>query len=1042
MSSGTRDHEMTETSCDSGTCGCGGADPVVDPGTSRRDFLKVVGAAGAGVAATAACGPPNTGDKLIAHLVTPENITPGANSTYATLLTGAGPEALGLHAWVRDGRPIKLEGNPAFPTNRGRLTALAQSALQDLYDPDRVQQPQRRAGDGFQPIAWDEAVANAGGAVGSGGTVLLTSPVTGSRARLYAEWASAVGAEHVQYEPFNYAVQRQANEIAFGVRDIPAYDIDGADFILSFGAEFLETWLAPTDLSRRYAASREFEAGRQAEFAFVGPRLSLTGTNADHWIPARAGTETLVALAIARAVAERRGVAPRLSELLAPYAPDAVADQVGVPADRIQALAEKVASARSPIALPPGVAGQGAAATDAHVAVALLNWVAGAVGQTVRFGAGPHRAESASFTEMAQLIGRMRSGGVSTLVVAGVNPVYSLPAASGFADALGQVATVISLGSHLDETSEAAGWVLPSHHELESWGDAEIGDGARGLGQPLLAPLFDTRQVEDILIQLAVAARPGTDFGAPDFAGYLQNRWRELHAAGDGILGFESWWVERMKAGGLYDQSPAPTTPVSLATGSLGYSFSAPDRDAGESLSLVAYPTVQFYDGRGANRPWMQEMPDPVVKTVWNSWVELHPDTAAARGLEHGDIVEVRSESGSVSAPVFLYRGIREDCVGMPLGQGHSAYGRFASGRGVNPLQVLPASTDARSGALAFAGTAVEITATGERGLLVNTQGSDSDHDRHIATMIGIDLARAELREHHVEPGQVMDTAFDSDPNSPYRWGMTIDLNLCTGCGACTEACSAENNIPWVGEERVEQGREMSWISVARYFKETADGGFRTLHAPMLCQHCGDAPCEPVCPVYATYHNPEGLNAQVYNRCVGTRYCANNCPYKVRRFNWYTYPIGENGEDKQFGDWPYPLDLQLNPDVTVRSKGVMEKCTFCVQRINRAKYLAKDQDRQIADGEVVSACMQTCPTEAIVFGNLKDPESRVSQIALGARGYHALDELSTRPAVTYLKGVTHAELAEGDDHGGGQGGDHGGDDHGEEDGSENAESHG
>jgi molybdopterin-containing oxidoreductase family iron-sulfur binding subunit len=246
---------------------------------------------------------------------------------------------------------------------------------------------------------------------------------------------------------------------------------------------------------------------------------------------------------------------------------------------------------------------------------------------------------------------------------------------------------------------------------------------------------------------------------------------------------------------------------------------------------------------------------------------------------------------------------------------------------------------------------------------------------------------------------------------------MTIDLNLCTGCGACTAACAAENNIPWVGEERVEQGREMSWIAIARYYKETEDGGFRTLHAPMLCQHCGDAPCEPVCPVYATYHNPEGLNAQVYNRCVGTRYCANNCPYKVRRFNWYTYPIGE---DTKFGDWPYPLNLQLNPDVTVRSKGVMERCSFCVQRINRAKYLAKDRGRQIGDGDVVSACMQTCPTDAIVFGNLKDPESRVSEVARGARGYLALDELSTRPAITYLKGVTHAELEDGS-RGGGSG---------------------
>jgi molybdopterin-containing oxidoreductase family iron-sulfur binding subunit len=408
---------------------------------------------------------------------------------------------------------------------------------------------------------------------------------------------------------------------------------------------------------------------------------------------------------------------------------------------------------------------------------------------------------------------------------------------------------------------------------------------------------------------------------------------------------------------------------------------------------------------RGANRSWMQELPDAVSKAVWNSWVEIHPETAAPLGLETGDLVEVRTPAGSITAAAFLYEGIRPDTIAIPLGQGHTEFGRSAKSRGVNALDLLDGTFDPHTGALAFSGVPVELTAIGERGKLVILQGNDTDLDREIGELMPIDDALEAVGGHRVDLRQILETAWDSDPKSPYRWGMAIDLNACTGCGACVTACYAENNVPTVGEDLCNQGREMSWMQIMRYFEETEDDGFQTVHVPVLCQQCGDAPCEPVCPVYAAYHTPEGLNAQVYNRCVGTRYCANNCPYKVRRFNWFTY------------EHPYPLNLQLNPDVTVRQTGVMEKCTFCVQRINRAKLDAKDEGRNVQDGEIQTACMQTCPTQAIVFGNLKDPQSAVSRVAKGARAYHMLDELNTRPAITYLAGVSHAALAHGG-HGG------------------------
>jgi len=595
----------------------------------------------------------------------------------------------------------------------------------------------------------------------------------------------------------------------------------------------------------------------------------------------------------------------------------------------------------------------------------------------------------------------MREGDYRTVVTAGVNPAYALPEASGFASALNDVENHVSLNPHLDETAAKAGWLLPSHHELESWGDVEIKAGEFGIVQPAMQPVFNTRQREDILLQIAVQL--GSDLGATDYKTYLQNAWRA--EAGSN---FDAWWHGALSDGAVVtsgsDQSEA-APPLTAAAAN--YTFTLPS--ATDGLSLILYPTAQFFDGRGANRSWMQELPDAVTKAVWNSWVEIHPETAGPLGIETGDVVRVTTPSGSIEAPAFVYRGIRPDAIAIPLGQGHTEYGRIAAGQGVNALQLLDGTADPRSGALAYAGAAAQLETVGGRGGLAIMQGSDSDLDRSIAELINVDAAMEAAQAHHVDLTELVEAAWDSDPKSPYRWGMTIDLNACNGCGACVTACYSENNIPAVGEDLCAQGREMSWMQIMRYFEETEDGEFQTVHVPVLCQQCGDAPCEPVCPVFAAYHTGEGLNAQVYNRCVGTRYCANNCPYKVRRFNWYTY------EDA------YPLNLQLNPDVTVRSTGVMEKCTFCVQRINRAKIDAKSDGRPVADGEMVTACMQSCPTQAIHFGNLKDPASTVSRIAKGPRGYGMLGELNTRPAITYLKSVTYAHVAEG-----GHGGDLGG----------------
>jgi molybdopterin-containing oxidoreductase family iron-sulfur binding subunit len=468
----------------------------------------------------------------------------------------------------------------------------------------------------------------------------------------------------------------------------------------------------------------------------------------------------------------------------------------------------------------------------------------------------------------------------------------------------------------------------------------------------------------------------------------------------------------------------------------LALTFDVPAFDGTGDLTLLVHPSPRFGGGEFANSPWMQELPDPVSKITWHSWLEMNPATAEARGIREGDIVTVASPHGSVEVPVWVYPGIREDAVALALGGGHTAMGRWATGSGVNALDLLPATAEQPSGAFVTVATTVTVEPTGERRRLATVEGSNQQYDRPIAPAVmfaGLGQAAEEDEGAHHEAleelqgyGGVQPVPAEEGVPSAFplpgadhglyatahegpRWAMAIDLDKCTGCSACVTACTAENNIPWVGEQEVVMGRDMSWIRIERYYEHvdaTQAGDLDVRFLPMLCQHCGNAPCEPVCPVFATYHTPEGVNAQIYNRCVGTRYCANNCPYKVRVFNWYRY-TDENV--------PEPMTWQWNPDVTVRGNGVMEKCSFCMQRIRDAENRAAlEEGRAVRDGEIVPACEQSCPAEAIVFGNIRDPESRVSQVVANERTYRVLDELiNTQPGVNYLKKVTFHEVSGG-----------------------------
>ncbi len=964
---------------------------------NRRDFFKIVGIGGA-TAAMVGCSaqPPET---LIPYVVPPEEIIPGQATWYATVCREC-PAGCGMLVKTMDGRAIKVEGNPDHPVNRGRLCARGQASLQGLYNPDRIRQPLRKGRDGtWRPISWEEGEGLLASRIadlkGQRDRVAFVTPLlTGSLDQLVDTWLQILGGgRRLRYEAVSYESLREGNRAAFGIAAIPFYDLERAELLLSFGADFLETWLSPVEYARQFASMRTYRQGRMGRFAYIGPRLSLTGANADEWIAVRPGTEGLLALGMIHVIiAEGLATSLRareeaaLHKLVVPYTPGAVAEEAGVSADKIAVLARAFARARSSLALADGKTSNG---TATCLAVNLLNYIVGNVGETIHFGPTAAAGRTSTYREVRDLLETMEAGEVSLLFLSEVNPVFTLPEGERFRKALEKVPLVVSFASFLDETANASHLILPDHTFLESWGDHEPWEGVSGLQQPAMRPLYDTRPLGGVLI--SVAKRIGLEQRFPweNFYTYLREQWKGRYQRLNPAEDFETFWAGALQRGGLFHVAPSP--PVRLKPEVLRHRF-VPGKFTGETdaLTLIPYPSPVFYDGRTANRPWLQELPDALTNIVWDSWLEINPSDASRLRVKDGDLLRVESTYGHVELPAHLSGGVHPGTVAVAIGQGHTTYGRYADGQGANPIPLLSPEPEATSGGLPWIATRATITPTGRRRPLVSTTGSDQPHDREIIQTIPLATLQSgppvKAQPHLLQ-------VYPEHPHPQHRWGMAIDLNACIGCGACVTACYAENNIPIVGKEEVARGREMSWIQIQRV---NVGAPRRPEHhfLPMFCQQCDNAPCEPVCPVYATYHNPEGLNVQVYNRCVGTRYCSNNCPYKIRRFNWFT------------ADWPEPLHLQLNPDVTVRTMGVMEKCTFCVQRIQVGKLAAKAEKRPVRDGEIVPACAQTCPTRAIIFGDLKDSESEVSRLSRNPRRYRVLEHLNTEPAITYLKKIT------------------------------------
>jgi molybdopterin-containing oxidoreductase family iron-sulfur binding subunit len=1036
----------------------------------RRGFFRIVGASGAAAAAAAGCG--KTTESILPYVIPAEHIVPGVATWFATVCRECSA-GCGVLAKSREGRIVKLEGNPDHPVNRGALCPSGQASLLSTYDPDRIPGPRVREGETWRAVPVADAqkllvdkVAAARQA-GAGRIAMLTQLETGSLGRLADEWLKAVGGRpRVSYETFSHEDLRAASQAVFGLDEIPYHAFEDARTILSLGADFLETWISPVGYAAGFRRAHTLREGHAVRVIHVEPRYSMTAANADEWIASLPGAEGAIALALLRLVLEARQVPalpPKEVEALTAAARtvdvEAVAKQSGVPAAKLKHLAEALVKGAPSLVVSGGVSGSGAGGVDAQVAVNLLNYALGNVGRTVRFGPGSSLARASRYADVLALTKAMAQGEIAVLIVKDANPAFTLPARAAFAEALGKVPFVVSLSSHMDETTARAHLVIPDLTPLESWGDHSPRNGVWGLLQPAMGavpkvgptnpdaldlpqleavrtalgrrapetfPGVETKSAGDLLLDTGRALVPGSEkavFQAKAFADYLRDSWRAMAKTVAPKTAFDEFWEGALRRGGYWADVPA--TKVALRAG-VKVSAEAPalEGNAADPVLLVV-PSSRYHDGRGANKVWLHETPDPMTQVVYGSWVEVSAETARSMGVRSGDVLRVESPHGSLEAPAYVSETMAAGAVAIPTGLGHTAYGRFARGVGQSPYALLPAEPAPGSGGRRWLGVRVRLQKTGRHDKLASPAGvTEIDHSREIFETIGLAEALKLERggkapEHANLPSMYPDLKYPQN-----RWGLSIDLDSCTGCQACVVACQAENNVPSVGKADIDYGRSIQWLRVERWWDRGhaeakaaghagAPGLIGVAHAaeapaggrpsarflPMLCQHCEVAPCEPVCPVFAAYHTSDGLNAQIYNRCVGTRYCGNNCPYMVRRFNWYRY------------EWPAPMNLQLNPDVAVRDRGIMEKCTMCVQRIMAGRDRARDEGRLPRDGEIQTACQQTCPTQAIMFGDLKDGQSRVSRLSTSPRGYHVLGELGTRPAVTYLKKILREEHA-------------------------------
>ena len=915
-------------------------------GVDRRAVLKVMAASLAMAGAAACTKLPK--ELIVPYVKQPENVIPGVPLFYATAMP-IGGYARGLLVESHLNRPTKVEGNPDHPASLGATGIFEQASVLNLYDPDRSQSVLH---DGrlstweeftgaFSTEAQSVKLRNGEGlAILTGATTSLTLT-----SQLSAVLEQMPKAKWYVHEPsVNGAISSAAKKIA-GRAAFVAYDLSQADVIVSLESDFLNTGPAALAYARQFSRRRNVDGGETpCRLYALESSTSVSGSLADHHIPVKSSAVASIAYRLAGAC----GVA-------------GVPEVSGTAPEWLAAIAQDLIAAKGRCVVLPGEFQP----ESVHLAAYAMNVALGNIGTTVRVleGVEPENTHS-----LEDLTNDLNGGGVETLVILGPNPVYTAPAMLGFQEAIRKARFVARLGQNFDETARLCNWHVPEAHYLETWSDSRAFDGTVTIQQPLIEPLYNGKSAHEILTIL---------LGKPDQTAHeiVKDYWKSQ----DKSANFDARWQTS-----LHDGWVEGTTVASIgARGAVA--LPTPDPEI-NGLEVVFRPDSTIGDGSYSNNAWLQELPKPQTKLTWDNVFLLSPKTAAVLKASDRDVLQLTVAGRSIKGPAWILPGHVESSVSIQFGYGREAAGRVGNKIGYNAYALQMVNSPWLAGG--------SLTKTGERFPLSNVQETQTMHDRKPVRVADF----AEYRKHpdfatqEDKPLAPDETLYPPQwTYTGYKWGMTIDLNTCTGCSACIIACQAENNISVVGKEQVAIGRHMHWIRVDRYYSGNLDNP-EINNQPIPCMHCEDAPCELVCPVGATVHSNEGLNEMVYNRCVGTRYCSNNCPYKVRRFNFFLY-----------SDWQTPSLYGLrNPDVTVRSRGVMEKCSYCVQRIQEAKINTEKEGRRVRDGEILTACQQVCPTQAIAFGDVNDANSKVAKLAALPRIYGLLDELNTRPRTKYL----------------------------------------
>ena len=968
-------------------------------GVSRRNFMKLMGASMALAGLTACTRQPD--EPIVPYVRQPEDLIPGIPKFFATSMpfpTGAIP----LLVKSNEFRPTKIEGNPAHPASNGATDVFAQASILDLYDPDRSQNSSYRGehrnwGDFHDAI--DQYKLKAAASGGSGLRFLSETVISPTLAwQIQTVLKKFPNAKWYQWDPVNRDSARAASQTLFGQYAEPIYKFEAANVVLSLDADFLSGAHFPgfVRYSRDYISRRKMAANVPMNRLYAVESFHTTaGALSDNRLPLRASDIPVFASALAAALgvgaASAQGWTEDQQKFLAAVAKDLKAN----------AGASLVIAGEQQ---PP----------ELHVIAAQINQALGNIGKTVVYTDPAELVATDQMAGMRQLVADMNGGKVDMLVILHANPVFNAPVDLAFEQAMSKVENNVHLSCYRNETTRVSQWHIHGAHYLETWSDARSYDGTCSLVQPLIASLYDGRSTHEVV---------GLFSDTPEMTSYeaITTYWRQNgKAAGD----FDANWRKWLHDGVI----PNTASPLKSVTPRGGLPAIKPlDKDA---VEVVFRPDPTIYDGRYANNAWLQECPKPLTRLEWDNAAMMSIETAAKRGFNQEDIVRITVDGRTLEAPVLVVYGMPDNSITLHLGYGREFAGRVGDGYGFNAYAI-------RSSKAPLVATAEKIEKTGDGYRLAVVQNFtliDPHNDpkwmnRSVqgAEAVRRDIIRvASYDEYKKDPDFAHGGKYEEEPEQNnslypgydytkgYQWGMAVDMNSCVGCNACVIACQAENNSPVVGKEQVKIGRDMKWLRIDAYFTGDLHNP-RAFLQPMMCQHCENAPCEPVCPVGATVHTPEGLNMMVYNRCVGTRYCSNNCPYKVRRFNWML-----------FADYDTPsLKPLRNPDVTVRSRGIMEKCTFCVQRINAARIQAEVEEvqlqqadpkaeRKIRDGEVVTACQQACPTDAIVFGDINDPNSRVTKIKAQSRNYGVLTQINTRPRTSYIANVINPNMEIGD----------------------------